>query len=296
MTVLQIVTDACEEMGLDRPQSVTHSQNPQTRQLFALLRRLCVDLCRQYDWQQLSERATVNTSVVTQNITLTAGSNVVQASNPSAINSDFVVQADGIPSRTEVLHVNSNNVTLSAPASKSGSVSARFCKYRYALPEGFLRMYDNTLWQSGNRRRGYGGVGPMGWQEQLFSLVGTNLIFRYRIRHGKLEIYPVPSESGQLSYEYLSNRFVMAGGERVSSIQNDDDEILFDSSLLVLGLMYMFRQTNGLDASTELGAFQELLEKLKAQDNPEPELSISGVGYGGALISPFNIPDGSWNV
>src|SRR5699024_12879568 len=97
-------------MGLDKPQSVTHSQNPQRRQLFALLRRLCVDLCRHYDWRQLSERATVSTSVVTQNIRLTAGSNVVQESHPSAINSGFVVQADGLPRRTVCLHVNCNNV------------------------------------------------------------------------------------------------------------------------------------------------------------------------------------------
>src|SRR5699024_5933056 len=132
--------------------------------------------------------------------------------------------------------------------------------------------------------------------EQLFSLVETNIIFRYRIRNGKLEIYPARSDSGQLSYEYLSSRLGMAGGERVLSTHKADDEALFDSSLLALGVRYMFGQANCLDASTELGAFQELLENLKAQDNPEPELSISGVGYGGALISPFNIPDGSWNV
>lgn len=232
MTLLQIVGDACDEMGLDRPQGIVGNQQPQVRQLFALLRRLCKDLCKQYQWQELVSAATIQT----------------------------------VP----------------------GQVA-------YDLPDDYLRMIDNTAWDGSLSWPMVGAVSSQGWQAFNSALVNVGINLRYRIRHGKLEITPTPSSVQSISYEYISSQFVISASGRASAFTSDQDDTVFDDSLLVIGLMMSFRQANGLDASFELGTFQSMLATLKSQDSPSPVINMPG-RRGMPLIGYGNVPEGNWDV
>ena len=54
MTLLELVQQVCDELMIQRPQTVAGSTDPQIRQLLALLNRLGVDLSRQAQWQRLN--------------------------------------------------------------------------------------------------------------------------------------------------------------------------------------------------------------------------------------------------
>lgn len=52
MTLLSIVQDACDEIGLDRPSTVVGSTDQQVRQLLALANRGGKALCHRFPWQE----------------------------------------------------------------------------------------------------------------------------------------------------------------------------------------------------------------------------------------------------
>lgn len=296
MTVLQIIGAACDEMGLDRPQTIVSNQNQQTRQLFALFKRLCDDMCKQHDWQELVNDANLFAESYTRSGSVTQGGNVITLADTSGITTDFVVEAEGLPKGLVVLSVIGNQVTINAPALASHTGAFVFSRYRFDLPADYLRMIANTPWDTSNDTRMYGSVTPQGWQTLKHSTINLGIYLRFRIRHGKIELVPAPADNRTIAYSYISGNFaVKNNGERTNVITADDDDILFDKSLMILGVTYLFKQANGIDSTTELGAFRLLLNKLIAQDSPAPIISTSG-NWNIGFINGKNVLDGNWNV
>ncbi len=295
MTLLQIVGDACDEMGLDRPQGVVGNHQPQVRQLFALLRRLCADLVKQHDWQELVSIASVQSQSFVRSASTQQGSVMLSLNDGNGITDDFAVQGAGIQKGSTVVSVQGNMVEMSLPATATSTADVTFGRYRFDMPDDFCRMIDNTAWDKSTIFGMYGALSSQGWQAFNSAIANVGLNLMYRIRQGKLEITPTPLGDRSITYEYISNRFVTSGTERLDHFDADQNGTVFNHSLLVIGLMLMFRQANGLDATFELGQFQTLLAQLKAQDRPAPTINTSRAGSP-ALVGMQNTPDGSWNV
>lgn len=295
MTLLQIVGDACDEMGLDRPQGVVGNHQPQVRQLFALLRRLCADLVKQHDWQELVSVAAIQPQSFARSAGIQKGSVMLTLDDGADITDDFAVQGAGIQRGSVVVSVQGNMVEMSLPATATSTDDVTFGRYRFDMPDDFCRMIDNTAWDKSTIFGMYGAISSQGWQAFNSAIANVGLNLMYRLRQGKLEITPTPLGSRSITYEYISNRFVTSGTERLDHFDADQNGTAFNHSLLVIGLMLMFRQANGLDAAFELGQFQNLLQQLKAQDKPAPAINISHNRVP-ATAGMQNVPDGSWNV
>lgn len=61
MTLLSIIQDACDEIGLARPSSIVSSTDPTIRQLLALSNRSGKMLAQRYPWQELVTPTTITT-------------------------------------------------------------------------------------------------------------------------------------------------------------------------------------------------------------------------------------------
>lgn len=60
-TLIDLIHNVCLELGIPLPPSAMSSADPQITQLMAIARRLGKDLVREFEWEQLIQRAVVNT-------------------------------------------------------------------------------------------------------------------------------------------------------------------------------------------------------------------------------------------
>lgn len=295
MTLLRIVGDACNELGIPRPSGVVGNNDPTIIQLFAILRRFGQQLCEQYDWQQLVRSHTIVGQEFQRTLTTTAGSMVATVDDASGINRDFAVYGGSLPNNTNVQAVNGNTINLNLPATDSSTHIVTFGRYRF-LPRD---DYDHMLASTFRNRNALGGpVGALSSPDWAFfesTTVNLGILNRFRIRHGKVEVMPAPRDNEPFTYSYVSRSYIFDDSGEKSDFTADTDRTIFPVGMMVLGLVLTWKQTHGVDATFEIANFNGLLEKEKAQDSPGRVASLSGF-RGSVLISNCNVPEGSWNV
>lgn len=71
MSLLTIITGACQELNIVEPTAVISSTDLQTKQLLALCRTECRDLMRRFNWQVLTKEASFTTVATETQTTLT---------------------------------------------------------------------------------------------------------------------------------------------------------------------------------------------------------------------------------
>lgn len=72
MSLLTIITGACNQLNVNQPTGVMAATDPQTKQLLAMSRTECRDLMRRFDWQALTKEATFVTAATEIQTTLAA--------------------------------------------------------------------------------------------------------------------------------------------------------------------------------------------------------------------------------
>tara|TARA_R110000822_G_scaffold62995_1_gene155013 strand:+ start:217 stop:1134 length:918 start_codon:yes stop_codon:yes gene_type:complete len=299
-TLLQLVDQVSGEMGLSQPTAVIGSTTNQTIQLLALAQRLGKDLVRDFEWQRLVQAYIWQTSAaVSTTGTITAGSSVITAI-PSTANLQVgnVITGTGQTVYAEILTIDSaTQVTLNAPVTTStASVSMTFAKQDYALPSGFDRMISDTNWDRTNHWRNLGTKSSQEWQYLQGGIISVGPRERYRIYNNKLRIFQALTSVYNLSFEYVSNYWVVAAGDAngsKSAYTVDTDTAVFPDDLMLAGLKYYFLKAKKLDYSVELGEFVRSLSYCKAQDVPVPAMSLAPVGMN-PLVGPWSIQDGNW--
>lgn len=83
MSLLTIISGACQELSIQEPTAVITASDLQTKQLLALCRKECRDLLRRFDWQALTKEASFTTVAAETQTTL------------STVASDFYRIVDG---------------------------------------------------------------------------------------------------------------------------------------------------------------------------------------------------------
>lgn len=70
MSLLTIITGACQELSVVEPTSVIAATDLQTKQMLAICRKECRDLLRRFDWQVLTKQAAFTTVATETQTTL----------------------------------------------------------------------------------------------------------------------------------------------------------------------------------------------------------------------------------
>ena len=296
MTLLELIQSVADELALNRPALVIGSADPQTRQLLALLNRLGSDLSRQYDWQKLNKEHVFTTVSYTRTGTVTAGSPVVTSVDTTGLSNRFGVMGNGIAPFAQIVTVDSTTqVTMTMPATESGTVALEFPQVEYPLPSDWSKPLNDTGWDRTNRWPLLGPKTPQEWQSFKSGIVYAGPRERFRILNNSLAINPPPPNALTFALEYISSGWVVDynGGTNKTRYTNDADTTIFRDSLLITGLKSMWKAAKGLDASFDLAEFRSILESDKAQDRGASTLSLSP-NIGSVLMTTDQIPDGNW--
>jgi hypothetical protein len=297
MTLLQIVQNACGELGLVQPQTVITAQDQQTIQMLALINRSGVDLCRQFQWERLDTEALITTVASTQTISTTLNNAQITIQDTSQVKVGYGVLATGVPAFATIVSIDSTTLcTLNMPCiSTNANVTANLAQVMYPLPGNWSHSISDTNWDRTNRWPLVGAQSPQDWQSFKSGIVYAGPRLRFRYRGNMMELNPLPANGLELAFEYISKDFVeLAAGGTASSFQSDNDTNVFDDSLMIAALKMRFKQAKGLDFSFEGQEYALLLEQCKSQDQPARTMSI-GTQNQSALISNGNIPDGNWS-
>ena len=295
MTLLQLIQQACREMALNVPTAIVSSADPQTVQMFALLNRFGMDLCRQDDWQRLDREYIMTTVAQQQSATITNGSAIITLSSTTGMTTNWGIDGTGIAPFAQIASVDSpTQVTMNMPAQASGTYTLNFAQIQYPLPSDWKKQIPQTEWDRTNRWPMMGPQTAQAWQSFKSGIVYAGPRERFRILGQTMAINPPPPNGLTFSWEYISNAYVTsAAGARKSNFTADDDTCVFDDSLMVQGLKVKFKQAKGLDVTFELSEFNILLEQCKAQDRSAAKLNLSPADIT-VLLTTNNIQDGNW--
>lgn len=296
MTLLELVQQVCDELMIQRPQTVAGSTDPQIRQLLALLNRLGVDLSRQAQWQRLNREHILTTVAINQPGNTVAGSNVITGiPSTVGITPQFGVNGPGTTPFAQVTSVGANQVTLNMPMTETRTgASFQFSQVAYDLPSDWLSEIPQTEWDRTNRWPLLGPQSPQDWQSFKSGIVHAGPRQRFRIQENQILINPPPPNGLLFSLEYISNGWVINSvNQRLPRFTNDTDTAIFPDSLLITGLKAQWKAAKGLDGTFDLAEFRVMLDTIKAQDKSAPKLSLSPQP-GEVLLSVANVVDGNW--
>lgn len=296
MTLLELVQQVCDELMISRPLAVTTSQDPQVRQLYALLNRLGTDIARQYPWQRLNREHILTTVAIPTTGDTTAGSAVItNIPDTTVITTQFSVNGLGTVPFAQVVSVGANSVTLNMPMTETGvGVALEFSQVQYNLPSDWQSQIPQTEWDRTNRWPLMGPQSAQDWQSFKSGIVYAGPRSRFRIQGNAVNINPPPPNGLLFAFEYISSGWVESStGVVQTKYLADTDTAVYPDSLLITGLKTQWKAAKGLDGSFDLAEFMSLLEKMKGQDQSAPKLSLSPYG-GSILLSMENLPDGNW--
>lgn len=165
----------------------------------------------------------------------------------------------------------------------------------YSLPSDIdgTRILNNTFWDSTNRRQGVGVLTPQEWQYfKRSSVAQSSINDYYRIRGGNLLIFPTPSSTRTIYYEYVKNTPVKSsGGTAQTDWAADSDLPYIDSFLIELQAKWIYLSFNGKPyAEAKLEADQYLQTKI-GQDGSRRSVISADVDYlssGRFIVSDIN--------
>lgn len=226
-TLLQIVQEACKDVGQPRPSIVASSTTETPLRMMRLLNKAGQALIKDHDWNALTDVETF-TPTATQ----------VQASHP---------------------------------------------------PSDYDRMTSQTnMWDITNKRP---LVGPLATSKWLRLVVDAqqNIDKYWTLIGGKVNILPVPATTDSFVYSYQSKNWVYAsdGTTGKAEFSADDDTSRLPDELLILELIWRWKQSIGVEYGEDMSTAGRLKEEMIAADRGPRILSLS---------QPFRngLPEGFW--
>ncbi len=163
----------------------------------------------------------------------------------------------------------------------------------YALPSDFGRVIDQTHW---NRTQQMPLAGPANAQQWQFlkAVSASGVLYKIFRTYGDLVyIYPTPTATESIRYEYVSRYWVKPSGQASPTTEAPTaatDALWLDRRLLVAGVKLYFRRARGFDTTAEQTEFDAAVRRAQGGDGAAPVLSLNGGGSGVPLLGAGNAP------
>jgi len=292
-TLLQNIQDVYAEIGLPTPTAVASSSDAQVLQAQALLNRVGDTLSTERDWQVLASEYRFTTVYYTYTGNVTAGSTTISGlSSVVGLSTDFMASGEGIMQDSIITSVGPTSVEMSMPATATATgITITFGQIKYSMPSDYARMVDKTQYNKSNRWSVIGPKDAQEWQWLKASYVTTGPRMRFRMMGDKFTIWPMPSATVVLGFEYVSNAWVVSNsGQLKTKATADDDTFRFPDRLLILGTKLKLFEIKGFDSTSVLQDYVRELEKWKASESGADTLSLSPK-YPNLLLTQNNLPD-----
>lgn len=306
MTLLEIVTTACNELGLTAPTVVASSTNLQVKQLLALTNRDCQSLYRDHDWTDLQTEFIINVQAPTNTTGDVALNSALITNIPdtTGLDATYAVSGEGQPQAqriAEVIDANTVRCEMESTASATGT-TITFAKDTYDLPDDFDRYIDSTHWDRTNHWRLLGPDSPQFYQYIRSGIFATGPRVRWS-QIGKKpavwRIWPPPTASNTpdaLVWMYISRNWVAKDTDPVTyanTMTADTDVPLLDDQAIILGVKWRMWQIKGFSYGAMQQEYLDYVSALKGRDGGNPDLYLNR-RTGPFLIGTQNVQDGFW--
>lgn len=306
MEFLEIVTTACDELGLPAPSTLEGTVDQQTTQLKALVNRDCQGMYRDHEWTFIQKEFIVNVespTVTTGDITENSAT-ITNIPSTAGLDTTYAVSGNGQQQAQRVAEVLSGTSVRCEMLSTATEVGAEltFAKDTYEIPEDFDRFISTTWWDRTNHWRLIGPDSPQMYQYIRSGIFATGPRIRWS-QIGKppidLRIWPPPTADNTpdaLVWMYISKFWAVdASGNGLNKMSNDDDSPLLDPQAVLLGCKWRLWQIKGFSAQARemQSEYVDYVQQLMARDGGIPDLYLNR-RTGPFLIGMDNVQDGNW--
>lgn len=158
-----------------------------------------------------------------------------------------------------------------------------------ALASDFDRFsYNPEVWNRTTNQR-YTGPTPQRIWQQLQNGITGGVSGWWRLRGGDLLIYPAPTAGQTLAFEYVSKNWcASSGGTGQSAFADDTDTLNVPEDLMVLEIVWRFRQSRGFAQYAEdLSTCEREKEKAAARDRGTGRIRPDGTDSMNWPPTPF---------
>lgn len=296
-TMVQLVQQVSNELGLVSPSTVAGNNAQDVIQTLALMNASGYELLRRHDWRALTKpyRFTVQFLTTTGTWT-TSAATVTGIPDTTGLDTTYMAVGTGIGQDTFIQSVDSGSqVTLNQiPASAGTGASITFAKVKYALPTDYDAIVPRTQWDKSKRWEMLGPESPQQWEWLLSGYISTGPRIRWRLYGDYFQIWPPTTTAEYLGFEYRSKGWALsASGAVKNSFTADDDTCIFPDRVMVLFTKLKYFEAKGFDTTALYRDFMMELETVKAQDMSAATLSFAP-RPGTVLIGYDNIPDSGY--
>lgn len=305
LTLLQIVSTACNELGLTAPSAVVSSTDLQIIQLLALLNRDGNDLYRDRDWTCLQGEHIINleTPINRTGTYVTGGTVITGLSSTSDLEANaYALTGTGMPQAQRVstiVSATSVECEMEFTADSDGS-EIIFARDTYEIPSDFDRFISHTWWDRTNHWMLVGPQSPQFDQWQRSGIVTTGPRRRWRQigrRPTVFRLWPPPTSTSvpsALVFEYVSDGWVQHADDTFGTrFTADTDITLLDDQALILGVKWRMWQIKGFQYGALQQEYIDYVTRLKARDGGMADLSMNRRRFP-YLITSANVQDGSF--
>jgi len=296
-TMLQLVTQVTNELGVSTPASVAGNTNQDVIQILALMNASGYELLKKHDWRRLTRRHTFSTeSIETTGDVLDNTYVVTNIPTTAGLDTTYQVVGSGISNATYIVSVDSlTQVTVNQPMTGTyvgGAIS--FQKVKYDLPFDYDATVPRTHWDRSKHWEMLGPSDPQQWEWLLSGYISTGPRIRWRLLGKYFQIWPGVSSGELLGYEYRSQAWAEAtDGTPKNSFTNDSDVCIYPDRVMVLMTKLKYFEAKGFDTTAMYRNYLTELETVQAQDMSSANLSFAP-RPGTVLIGYDNIPDGNY--
>jgi len=293
-TMLQLVTQVTNELGVSTPTAVASNSNQDVIQILALMNAAGYEFLRKHDWRELTKRHTFTTTY-----TVTTGDvvedlyTITNIPSTAGLDTTYQVVGNGISNAAYIESVDSGTqVTINLPATGTyTSTSITFEKVKYSLPSDYESAVPRTMWDLSKHWEMLGPESPQQWEWLLSGFISTGPRIRWRLLGKYFQIWPGVSTNELLGYEYRSNGWALSStGVVKTSFTADTDTCIYPDRLMVLATKLKYFEAKGFDTTSMFRNYIEEFEIVRAQDMSAANLSFAP-RPGTVLIGYDNIPD-----
>jgi len=296
-TMLQLVQQVTNEIGVATPTAVASSTNQDVIQILALMNASGYELLRKTSWRNLTKQYTFYTSYVTTTGNWTSGgTSMTGIPSTAGIDTTYNLVGSGMNTSAMVLSVDSATAITSSQQFTETKVggAVTFQKVQYSLPSDYDSSMPRTQWDKGNHWEMLGPESAQQWEWLMSGYISTGPRIRWRLLGAYFQIFPGLSNSELLGYEYKSNGWATnAVGVSKTSFTVDTDTCIYSDRLIVLMTKLKYFEAKGFDTTAMYRNFIEELEVVMAQDTSAANLSFAP-RLGSILIGVDNIPDSGY--
>ena len=295
-TMLQLVQQVTNELGVPTPTTVAGNTNQDVTQILALMNAGGYELLRKADWRELTTAYSFFTSYTTTTGTYTTSALTVTVPSTAGLDTTYMVVGTGLPNATFISSVDSaTQVTLSNySTSNVTNGTVYFQKVKYALPADYDSIVPRTQWDKSKHWEMLGPESAQQWEWLLSGFISTGPRIRWRLLGGYFQIWPGYSANENLGFEYRSKGWARsATGVVQNSFTADTDTTFYPDRLIVLSTKLKYFQAKGFDTTAIYRDYLTEFETSVAQDTSAANLSFAP-RPGTVLIGWDNIPDSGY--